>query len=370
MIKWVGPVFDNSGYTQANRDYIKALYQQTKEITVQPFFPFLPHHEINESTKFITELSKNNLSSKFVIYHCVPEEIDKLVHKDKINIGYNTWETSFLPKHWVEKMNKHLDAVFVPSKFNETVYRISGVDIPIDVIPHCFDINEFENIPDIPLQLKHKFKFLSVFQWTERKNPFGLLKAYFSEFKEYDDVILILKTYGRDNSQYEQTQILNQIEKLKKDMNLKYYPPIYFIGKAMKRHEILTLYKESDCFVLPTRGEGFGMPYAEAALMENHVIASAFGGQVDFLRNDFSTLIDYQLAPVSGMSWIPNYNAHMYWADPNIQHTKKAMRYIYSDKDLLIQSKQKSKEYISKTLNYDVVGKQLFDCILKYEKGE
>jgi glycosyltransferase involved in cell wall biosynthesis len=374
MIKWIGPVFDPSGYTAANRDYICALHNLLVDIRVQPINPARATDECNETTELIMKLSQRTIPYEYVMHHFVPERIHTYTEKDKINIAYNTWETTALPTHWVQRMNASVDAVFVPSEFNKAVYEDSGIKVPIKVIPHCLDPEKYKDTEvDVLFREKENlFKFLSVFQWTERKNPIALLKAYFSEFSEDDNVVLILKTYGSNFSLQEQERIKKSIATLKNDMNLKKYPPIYFVGNKLTKNELFSLYKQSDCFVLPTRGEGFGLPYAEAALCGNTVIATAFGGQTDFLNSLFSELIQYQLTPVSGMAWIPNYNAHMNWAEPDIMHLKRAMREMYTtkmEKPQIYKMRQEyAQSYIAPRLSYKMIGQMLLDAIKETRK--
>jgi glycosyltransferase involved in cell wall biosynthesis len=375
MIKWIGPMFDSSGYTDANRNYVCALHQQLVDLRVQPMNPLASRHEMNETTELILKLTKRIIPYDVVIHHYVPERIHTLVEKGKVNIGYNTWETDRLPAHWVTRMNKSLDAVMVPSQFNKDVYEDSGIKIPIEVVPHCLDCDHYTNYEvDVKFTEKENlFKFISVFQWTERKNPIALLKAYFSEFTADDNVILILKTYGSSPSLAEQSRLKNEIAKLKNDMNLKYYPPIYFVGDIITKSELMSLYKQSDCFVLATRGEGFGIPFAEAALCRNTVIATGYGGQVDFLNIMYADLIRYQMTPVSGMAWIPNYNAHMNWAEPDVIHLKKLMRKAYimkqEDPERFAKSQVCAEDEIKDQMNYELIGKQLLSVIRKYAKG-
>ncbi len=372
MIKWIGPMFDSAGYTDANRNYVCALNLIKADLLISPIYPITKNDEINDITNLILQLSKKKISYKYVIHHFVPEQLEHYIEKNKINIGYNTWETDTLPLHWVEKINTHLKAVFVPSYFNKQVYENSGVKIPIEVIPHCLDCEQKEK-PHTSLSISNKFKFISVFQWTERKNPITLLKAYFSEFTQEDDVILILKTYRSNFSATEQNNIKDTINSLKNNMNLKYYPPIFFIKNQLTKTELMTLYQQSDCFVLPTRAEGFGIPYAEACLNKNTIIATAYGGQLDFLDQKYTDFIDYQLTPVSGMAWIPNYNAHMNWSDASVHHLKKLMRkqcmFKQNNIDSFNAQQLKAKKDITKKLNYKIIGEQLVNSIIKYGKG-
>jgi len=60
----------------------------------------------------------------------------------------------------------------------------------------------------------------------------------------------------------------------------------------MAENALPILYNMADCFVLATRGEGFGLPYCESGSCETPVIATRCGGQLDFLTDENSFLID------------------------------------------------------------------------------
>jgi glycosyltransferase involved in cell wall biosynthesis len=62
----------------------------------------------------------------------------------------------------------------------------------------------------------------------------------------------------------------------------------------MPEEQLPILYNMSNCFILPSRGEGFGLPYIEAGACEIPVIATRCGGQMDFLTDDNSYLIDIE----------------------------------------------------------------------------
>jgi len=55
------------------------------------------------------------------------------------------------------------------------------------------------------------------------------------------------------------------------------------------------LYKNCNALVAPSRGEGFGLPMAEAMLFKLPVITTNFGGQKDFCDNENSWLIEFSV---------------------------------------------------------------------------
>jgi glycosyltransferase involved in cell wall biosynthesis len=69
--------------------------------------------------------------------------------------------------------------------------------------------------------------------------------------------------------------------------------------------DIPRLYAAVDCFVLPTRGEGWGLPIFEAMAMGLPVIATNWSGQVDFMNenNAFPIRVD-KLVPSWGSDFL------------------------------------------------------------------
>ena len=86
------------------------------------------------------------------------------------------------------------------------------------------------------------------------------------------------------------------------------------------------LYRAADAFVLPSRGEGWGRPHAEAMAMGLPGVATNWSGPTAFLSNDTGYPLEYSVAPVSeslnlpGHVWAEscfdvNHKAHTYWCD-------------------------------------------------------
>jgi glycosyltransferase involved in cell wall biosynthesis len=93
-----------------------------------------------------------------------------------------------------------------------------------------------------------------------------------------------------------------------------HHAPVRVIDRDMRDGELAGIYEAADALVAPSRGEGFGMPVAEAALFDLPVIATAHGGHMDILSAGTAWLVDYRFAPAETHLNLPD----SVWADPDV----------------------------------------------------
>lgn len=346
-VKYLGPVLDGSGYAEFARNFISALSSRKDiDLTVEKVSYETCRVNHGKQGKIVSSLMGRNIDYKVKIINAIPDALPRYAEPGKINIAFTMFETTRIPDIWVECLNKHAHGCFVPCAWNQEVFRNSGVKIPIHVVPPGIDLQTYQNIDNIePAGLANlvpgHVHFYSIFQWTERKNPVGLLKAYWSAFDGIEDVCLILKTYGSNASLAQQNILKENIKRLKGQMRLKKHPRVMFIGNMLSKKEILGLHKVGDCFVLPHRAEGFGLPHMEAMAMGNPVISTRFSGNMDFMNDENSYLVNYQMTPVAYMPWIPYYEGDMLWSEPDLGQLIDTMKAVY--KSLKEDNKAKEK---------------------------
>ena len=73
------------------------------------------------------------------------------------------------------------------------------------------------------------------------------------------------------------------------------------------------LYTHAGCLVSASRGEGFGLPVAEAMLLGCPVIATIYSGQADICRAEHCWPVDYKLEPAR--THLTEGNS--FWAEPS-----------------------------------------------------
>lgn len=132
------------------------------------------------------------------------------------------------------------------------------------------------------LATKKKFKFLFVGGTIGRKGPDVLLEAYLNSFTTADDVCLVIKDFGGKTVYTGQT-IESQIRIAQARPGA---PEILYLNEDMAPDALPGLYTACDCFVLPYRGEGFGLPVLEAMACGLPVIVTAGGATDDFVNDE------------------------------------------------------------------------------------
>lgn len=284
---------------------------------------------------------------RVLIFHDIPSFIDWNTERrlyDSIILN-TVWETSRTPHKWLAHMNK-FDAICVPTQHNKRALQNSGVTVPIYLVPHGVNTHIFHpNNKKFPLpRATGKFIFVSVFGFQHRKNPEGLLRAYWEEFSSKDNVILVIKTNGF--APYEnESWIQRQIGQYKQRLGIrKDTAPIVVIGRRLPESQLKGLYTLANAFVLPSRGEGVGLPYLEALASGTPVIATAWGGHMDFLTHNNSFLIPYQLknpeVSMNSRHAISRQFRYLFaekgqqWAEPDISSLRAIMRKAYENPEL------------------------------------
>lgn len=238
-------------------------------------------------------------------------------------IGYTMLEVDGLPGEWVAACNA-MDEVWTPSHWGARVFAEAGVTRPIYVMPLGYDPARFR--PDGPARrIAGRYTFLSVFEWGERKAPEMLLRAYTAAFTRRDDVLLLLRVNNFDA----EVDVARQIAALRLPADA---PPIALLyNRQIDGDSLGTLYRSADCFVLPTRGEGWGLPILEAMACGLPAIATAWSGQTEF----FDNAVGYPLRVrrmVAADAKCPYYLG-WHWAEPDGEHLTELMRYVYHHQD-------------------------------------
>jgi glycosyltransferase involved in cell wall biosynthesis/cytochrome c-type biogenesis protein CcmH/NrfG len=206
------------------------------------------------------------------------------------------WEFGSLPAAWLEPLQKQVDEVWVPSSFVRDTFVASGVPAgKVFVIPNGINPEEFRpGLPPFPLKTTKRWKFLFVGGTLWRKGIDVLLTAYGRAFMATDDVCLVIKDMGKGSFYKDQTAE----EMIARFRATPRTPEIEYLDGALSAEEQAGLYAACDCLVHPYRGEGFGMPIAEAMACGLPVIVTNAGAALDFCSEERAYLLPCRITPL------------------------------------------------------------------------
>ncbi len=190
------------------------------------------------------------------------------------------WEFGSLPRAWVGPIVEQVDEVWAYPQAVRDCYVESGVPADrVQVVPLGVDLDSFR--PGVPLLLmktRRTFKFLFVGGTIPRKGFDVLLAAYTKAFTARDDVCLVVKDMGA-NSFYRGQTAEADIARLQATTGA---PEIEYIDRPLSEEELAGLYAACHCLASPYRGEGFGLPMAEAMVCGLPVVVTGLGAALDF----------------------------------------------------------------------------------------
>jgi glycosyltransferase involved in cell wall biosynthesis len=298
--------------------------------------------EINEATQRQLEiLETTEISPKAPKVYGATIPLSMMHYGRKIL--YTMMETSeTLHKDYVERLNL-FDEIWVPTKHGANLFKSNGVTRPIMVMPLGVDIERY-NSNKTPYDFGsdlNQFVFLSVFKWGYRKGYDILLKAYMDEFSAEDNVSLVLAT--RCETDPNPNRISEDLAYLRSgvDKQDEELPHIVLYTKHFAEKDMPRIYNSSNAFALISRGEGFGLPYYEAASCGLPIIGSKCSGHGDLLNETNSYVVEpasYAKAKVNGyMSRLAKhcrfYEDQMFpeFGDDAILKTRQHMRYVYEN---------------------------------------
>lgn len=346
-----GPFETSYSLAIINKKLAEALHRKTKvsasigamEATgeYEPRYKFLKE---NETAFYLWKKGLKINNPLVAIRNMYPPSIESLTAS--YNFEMFGWEEDRVPKTHIEDFNVALDGVGTLSEFVTKALVDSGLKIPVCTIGCGVELpNYFQELSAYPIRSKKKIKFLHISSAFPRKGVDLLLQAYCEEFTRKDDVCLILKTFPNPH---------NKVEDQIHTLSMKYpsMPEIELINKDLEQRELYSLYKAVDCYIHTARGEGFGLPVAEAMLAKVPVIVSNNTGLADFCKEDTALLVDFVME--KGKSHL---SENSNWARPNKDTIKKRMReFVNKPNDEKIKKLVKNAyQLISSYYNWDAV---------------
>lgn len=244
--------------------------------------------------------------------------------------GIWNYETTILPTAF-SKYAKCVDKVLPSSQFSKHIFTSNGM--PADqqvVVPHGIYLERFAKQDKYPLKTKKKYKILAnIAQPHLRKNIPGLLASFGKAFTKEDDVCLVLKISKKSPNNSGEVPF-NDIYK-KFETKYKNHGEVEILDKFIV--DIEPLYNACDVVFTMSHAECFWMPGLEGFAANKIVVAPRYGGQLDYMNDNNSVLIDGKeiRADVRMQYWEPSPYASVF--DPSTDQCAEKLKDIVKNYD-------------------------------------
>ena len=366
-VLWTGAVLDLSGYGAASREYVRALDAVGVDLAVEACTfenwknKVLENDVVDDRIRFLMGKSQNCGTQ---IVHLTPDNLSNHKSNGKTRICYFAWETSLIPPPWVQIINEFSVEAWVPCKYQVDACIRSGIIVPVVVVPHAIPVLDSDWCPKTKLVLPDdRYKFYSIFQWSTRKNPMGLIRAYYQEFDKSEPVCLVLKTYRVNDGPAEKQAVRDEITKIKAETKGSDAPPIILIDDLIGVDGVLSVHHHCDCYVTMTRSEGFGIPAFVSASMGKPLIIPNYSVFPEHFNEDTAYMIDVpREVPVENMQHISAlYTSDMVWGDPSIDSCRARMREVFNNREAANAKGAAARSYVEQNLNYETIGSLMKD---------
>jgi glycosyltransferase involved in cell wall biosynthesis len=314
---------------------------------------------MDENTKQIYgKLPEDNYDIQ-LSYTAPPNFKNYLSHGNKNRFGIWAFEWQHLPTGFA-KQHHNTDLILAPSQFAKYCFVNSGVpENKLVVVPHGVDAEQFKNNKRYQLKTKKRVIFFcNIGQAHLRKNIKGMFRSFMNAFTKNDDVCLVAKISKNKLSmpfEVDPIKIYNEVKE-----SIKNSPEVELITEHVS--DIVELYNVCDFVYTASFCEGFYMPGLECIFANKINICPWYGGQLDFLNDSNSVLINGQIkrAPLEEQYWQGSIKNTHFEIDVNDAIDK--LRYCYNNVNML-KEKLVVSDSFKKRYDWNSVAKQILELV-------
>lgn len=344
MSSWVprsvvidGPIKSDDGYGHMCENLILAFDQLGYAVRCGTHWG---HTDLRLVHPRVRQLAENGLGRRERIGIRLSQPDSFSICPSDFKVGFSMFEFTKLPQSWVQgSCYAHIN--MVPSLWCKEIWINSGVATPVEVnaLGVDTDVYTFYERPEPGV-----YTFVMSGTMSERKAPWLAWEAFQAAFPAQRDVRLVMKSVaGLPLPMIADDRILT-------------------INESWPKAKMVELLHTSDCFVYPTRSEGFGLSPAEAMSTGLPVICTGETSCKDFVLEDHA----YPLS-ITGWEDVPSH-----WGDigaftcPSKDHLVTLMRHVYEHRDEAREKGRKAAEYIRAGLTWQHSVQRLISIVERY----
>ncbi len=268
---------------------------------------------------------------------------------DRTTVGVWSWEVDVVPPGWREAAVR-LAEIWTYSRFSA---QLIGDAIGRPVMAMAPPIPKPGPTRPLESPLPAGFRVLTMFDHLstlERKNPLGAIEAFCRAFDTADDAVLVVKSINARHRPDQQAKLLEAVGGRR---------DIVLIDQTLEPGQRDALVSACDCYLSLHRSEGHGLPLAEAMAVGKPVVATAYGGNAEFMSEENSYLVSWSRAMVG--DGVEHYPPGACWAEPDIDHAAQMLQALYGDREGARRRADRGRADVRALLAPDAVGRRMRD---------
>jgi glycosyltransferase involved in cell wall biosynthesis len=243
-------------------------------------------------------------------------------------VGFWHWDVEHVPDRVVREM-RHFDQIWVLDEFTERSLAAASPSTPVRSLPlpvarpmPSAASREQLGLPTDRQVVLVTFDHLSL---TERKNPVGAIEAFRRAVPEPVDggPVLVVKSMNAALrwSEHERVRLAAHGR-----------ADILVVDTVLSMPDQWALIAHADVLLSLHRSEGLGLHLVEAMWLGTPTIATRYSGNLSFMDDDNSLLVDADLVPAERTEGF--FPAEARWADPDLDQAAGHLRRLLTDEAL------------------------------------
>jgi glycosyltransferase involved in cell wall biosynthesis len=298
------------------------------------------YKDVSPSIRKITSC-KYRKAAKVLVFESpiLGYEIEKFpsLPEADIRIAYSMFESTKIPMSWVVILNALFDAVAVPDPFLVSVYKNSGVTIPIFTVPLGMYLDPFLQAASLHTKPKKEpFVFGNLGSFCSRKSQLTLIQAFAKEFGNNPSVLLLLNGRAAD------PEYAELLQNTACSLGLK---NVSLTSIALRQKDYIRMLKSIHCYVSASSGEGFSLQPREALAMGLPSIVTDNTGQKTICHSHYVKAVP---------SLIPMKAKYSGWSDflgeqfgASVDDLALALRDVYEHYDFYAQKAIEARGWVT-----------------------
>jgi hypothetical protein len=311
------------------RANVRALSALDEPLEALDIFRAAPRRDPSH-LKLIEPIEARRPGDGVRIFHLNGDEIERGlaafatlggVFEAGVNVVVPAWELPVYPEVWAGEI-KRFDEVWAISRFVQDSLAAAGLSSQY--------VGQSLDLPIRPFLSRRYFgiresafvflTFMDFSSYSARKNPFAAI-AMFRRLladRPFDDLQIVLKMKGDAKA----------ARALAAEVDLPREACVV-IDRGLSEFEQHSLISACDCTASLHRSEGFGRGPGEAMRLGRLALATGWSGNLDFMDDRNSLLVEYELIAVTADDY-PQSDRQS-WAEPDVEHAAHLARAAIDD---------------------------------------